>query len=222
MTSNGAGRTGAAQGSLALKLLVSKQRERDDKVDIGTLYDALHLRMRLACEEHSGRLDVEGQGHIHWKGYGRRHRLTGFVLCRVAERFCAAGTRHHSSSQRGASHLLDKLQETVRQLHVFRKGLDDCRKREDTFLDRHMRRWLRGGRRQGRTVQWRCGQIGVGVAYDGLVVSLYDESRDEHDTLHSMFVVTLSPADRQQRAVGDEGGATGMAGPFQRTVNTNT
>ena len=147
MTGSGAGRTGTAQRRLALKLLVSKQRERDDKVDVRTLDDTLHLRMGLAREEHSGGLDVEGQGHIHRKGYRRRHRLTGFVLSRVTERFCAAGTGHHSGSQRRPSHLLNELQETVRQLHVFRERLNDCREREDTFLDRHMRWWLRGSRR---------------------------------------------------------------------------
>ena len=64
-------------------------------------------------------------------------------------------------------------------------------------------------------VQWRCGQVGVGVAHNGLVVSLDNQSRDQHHTLHSMFMVTLGPAYWQQRARGDEGGATGTAGPFQ-------
>lgn len=37
------------------------------------------------------------------------------------------------------------------------------------------------------------GQVGVAGTNDGVVVSLDNESRDEHHTLHSVLVVCLEP-----------------------------
>ena len=107
-----------------------EERERHHKTDVRALHDAVHSRVWLAGEAHGGRLDVEGDGHVHGERNGR-----GFVgfLCLIepqlfpvafvgALRVAAAALVGDGGCDGRSYHLLHKLQQARGQRHVLRSG----------------------------------------------------------------------------------------------------